>query len=121
MLQPMTWPDKITVYHRLTQDPSATLPKSFFQQEVLILSESKQRPAARVLEQNFLYDYKRLGKTDTAPEFILEQFRRTWELQEESKKQWQQRVADIENAVRKLELESWDNPDAVEDMGSAGR
>ncbi|OKL60210.1 hypothetical protein UA08_04828 [Talaromyces atroroseus] len=118
---PMTWPDKITVYHRLTQDPSETLAKSFFQQEVLILSESKQRPAARVLEQNFLFDYRKLSKTGTAPEFISDQFRRTWQMQEESKTEWQQQVADVENAVRRLELDSWDNPDAVEDMGSAGR
>lgn len=120
MIQPMTWPDKITVYHRLTQNPSDTLNKSYFQQEALILSESKQRTAARVIEQNYLYDYTQLRKTSTAPEFILRQFQETWALQEESKKQWQQQVADIENEVRRLELESWDNPDAVEDMGSAG-
>ncbi|EEA20141.1 hypothetical protein TMatcc_000117 [Talaromyces marneffei ATCC 18224] len=117
---PMTWPDKITVYHRLTKDPSDTLNKSYFQQEALILSECKQRPAARVIEQNYLYDYTQLRKTSTAPEFILRQFQETWALQEESKKQWQQQVAGIENEVRRLELESWDNPDAVEDMGSAG-
>jgi Thioesterase-like superfamily len=116
----MTWPDKITVYHRLTQDPSDTLARSFFQQEVVILSEAKQRPAARVLEQNFLFDYTKLSKTGTAPEFILEQFRRTWQQQEESRRAWQQQVADIENEVRRLELASWDNPNAVEDMGSAG-
>ncbi|EED24516.1 conserved hypothetical protein [Talaromyces stipitatus ATCC 10500] len=117
---PMTWPDKITVYHRLTQNPSDTLTKSYFQQEALILSECKQRPAARVIEQNFLYDYTQLRKTDTAPEFMLQQFQEAWALQEESKKLWQQQVADIENEVRRLELESWNNPNAVEDMGSAG-
>lgn len=117
----MTWPDQITVYHRITQDPSDTLPKSYFQQEALILSESKQRPAARVVEQNFLYDYTQLRKTNTPPDFILRQFQKTWAMQEKSKKEWQQQIADIENEVRRLELESWDNPNAVEDMGSAGR
>lgn len=116
----MTWPDKITVYHRLTQNPSDSLDKSYFQQEALILSESKQRPAARVIEQNYLYDYTKLRKTDTPPDFILRQFQETWALQEESRKQWQREVANIEDEVRRLELESWDNPDAVEDMGSAG-
>lgn len=113
----MTWPDKITVYHRFSQKPSETLNKSFFQQEALILSECKQRPAARVIEQNFLFDYTLLRKTTTAPAFILRQFEDTWDLQEASKKRWQQKVADVENEVCRLELESWDNADAVEDMG----
>lgn len=117
----MTWPDKITVYHRLTQDPSATLAKSFFQQEVLILSEAKQRPAARCLEQNALYDYKLLRKAPSPPGFLLEQFKKTWELQEQSKREWQQRIADIESRVRSLEVESWDREDAVEMLGSASK
>jgi hypothetical protein len=117
----MTWPDKITVYHRLTQDPSATLAKSFFQQEVLILSEAKQRPAARCLEQNALYDYKLLRKAPSPPAFLLEQFKKTWEMQEQSKREWQQRIVDIENRVRSLEVDSWDREDAVEMLGSASK
>ncbi|KAH8697749.1 thioesterase-like superfamily-domain-containing protein [Talaromyces proteolyticus] len=116
---PMTWPDKITVYHRLTQDPAVTLSQSSFQQEVLILSEAKQRPAARCIEHNVIYDYKLLRRAPSPPVFILDQFKRTWELQEQSKRKWQQRIADIENKVRALELDSWDREDAVEMLGSA--
>lgn len=116
----MTWPDQITIYHRFTQDPSVTLStQSYFEQEALILSEGKQRPAARALEQNVLYDYRSLRKSATPPAFILDQFQKTWELQEESRRQWRARIAAIEDEVRRLELESWDRADAVEDMGSA--
>lgn len=117
--QPMKWPDKITVYHRLTRDPSDSLSQSAFEQEVLILSESRQRPAARCVEENVIYDYRLQRKAPTPPPFILDQFKKTWELQEESKKAWRQRIAEIEDRVRTLELESWDREDAVEDMGSA--
>ncbi|KAL1964328.1 hypothetical protein VTN77DRAFT_7013 [Rasamsonia byssochlamydoides] len=116
---PMTWPDKITVYHKLTRDPSVALSQSAFEQEVLILSEARQRPAARCLEENVIYDYRLQRKAATPPPFILDQFRKTWELQEESKRFWRRRIAEIENSVRTLELESWDREDAVEDMGSA--
>lgn len=115
----MKWPDKITVYHKLTRDPSEALSQSAFEQEVLILSESRQRPAARCVEENVIYDYRLQRKAATPPPFILDQFQKTWELQEESKKAWRRRIAEIEDRVRTLELESWDREDAVEDMGSA--
>jgi hypothetical protein len=116
----MTWPDQITIYHRFTQDPSVTLSKkAFFEQEVLILSEGKQRPAARALEQNVLYDYRSLRKSATPPAFMLDQFQKTWASQEESRREWRERIAAIEDEVRGLELESWDREDAVEDLGSA--
>lgn len=117
----MTWPDKITIYHKLTRDPSSALSQSAFEQEVLILSEARQRPAARCLEENVIYDYQQQRKTLTPPAFILDQFKKTWELQEDAKQFWRQRIAEIEDSVRTLEVESWDREDAVEDMGSAGR
>ncbi|KAL1849265.1 hypothetical protein Plec18167_008113 [Paecilomyces lecythidis] len=117
---PMKWPDKITVYQKLVRDPSS-LPADHaaFELQVMILSEAKQRPAARVHEDNVTYDYRANRKTSSLPPFMMEQFKRMWALQEEAKRNWQQRILDIEGRVRALELDSWDRADAVEDMGSA--
>ncbi|KAI9932873.1 hypothetical protein MW887_009125 [Aspergillus wentii] len=115
---PMTYPDKISVYHKLVHDPTAAPSQYAFELQVIILSEARQRPAARCHEDIVTYDYK--GKKKTAlPPYVMEQFKAMWELQEEAKKVWQQRIVDIENQVRTLELESWDRADAVEDTGSA--
>lgn len=85
----------------------------------MILSEARQRPAARCHEDIVTYDYKKNQKTPELPPFILEQFKIIWELQEKAKKDWQQRILEIEGRVRSLETDSWDRPDAVEDTGSA--
>ncbi|KAI9376000.1 Thioesterase/thiol ester dehydrase-isomerase [Aspergillus egyptiacus] len=116
---PMQYPDKVTVYHKLVQDPSSPQFSQFaFHLQVMILSEAKQRPAARCHEDLVTYDYKE-GKKAAIPPFLLEQLKSTWKLQEEAKKFWKQRILDIEARVRRLETESWDRPNAVEDTGSA--
>ncbi|KAL4943392.1 hypothetical protein BDV06DRAFT_190147 [Aspergillus oleicola] len=116
---PMQYPDKVTVYHKLIHDPSSSQASPYaFQLQAMILSESRQRPAARVHEDLVTYHYK-LGKKAAIPPFLMEQLKSTWELQDQMKKKWQQRILDIEARVRKLETDSWDRADAVEDTGSA--
>ncbi|RAL01071.1 thioesterase family protein [Aspergillus ibericus CBS 121593] len=116
---PMTYPDKVTVYHKLVHDPSSPkAPHHGFHLQAMIISEARQRPAARVYEDITMYDYKANKKTELPP-FVFEQFMSTWKLQEQAKKFWQQRILDIETRVRTLETESWDREDAVEDTGSA--
>ena len=117
--QPMTYPDTVTVYHKLAHDPGSphSAQHGFFLQAI-ILSESRQRPAARIYEDIVTYDYK-LGKKTALPPFLMEQFKSTWALQEQAKKFWRERILDIEDRVRTLEVESWDRADAVEDTGSA--
>jgi hypothetical protein len=115
----MQYPDKVTVYHKLVHDPSASHSSQFaFHLQAMILSEARQRPAARVHEDLVTYDYK-IGKKAAIPPWLMKQLKDTWELQEQAKRHWQQRILDIEARVRKLEVESWDREDAVEDMGSA--
>lgn len=116
----MKYPDKISVYHRLVQDPSAQADQSAFELQVVILSETHQRPAARCHEDIVTYDYRQAKKTPLPP-FMMEQFQKAWALQEEAKSTWQQRVLEIESRVRTLEVESWDREDAVEDTGSAAK
>ncbi|KAK2738755.1 hypothetical protein FQN57_006922 [Myotisia sp. PD_48] len=121
---PMTSPDQITVYHRLANRPpfpSSSDPEKYSNMnlEVMILSEAKQRPAARCEEDIVLYDYRIGRKVSKLPHFMLDQFRKTWELQEESKWAYRLRAQAIERKLRSLETDSWDREDAVEDMGSA--
>ncbi|KAL6236216.1 hypothetical protein BDW75DRAFT_229667 [Aspergillus navahoensis] len=116
---PMQYPDKVTVYHKLVHDPLSPQSSQFaFHLQAMILSEARQRPAARVHEDLVTYDY-RVGKKAAIPPWLMEQLKDTWELQEQAKRRWQQQILDIEARVRKLEVESWDREDAVEDMGSA--
>ena len=118
--QPMKFPDKITAYQRLVPDPSSFLSsQSAFQLQVMILSEARQRPAARCHEDIVTYDYIKHRKTPELPPFIFDQFQIIWQLQEKTRSMWQQRVFEIESRVKTLELESWDRADAVEDTGSA--
>ncbi|CAI7571559.1 unnamed protein product [Penicillium glandicola] len=118
--QPMESPDKITVYQKLIPDPSGHLSsQSAFRLEVIILSEARQRPAARCFEDIVVYDYNKNRKTVNIPPFVMKQFEAMWKQQEQEKENWRQQIAEIENRVRNLELESWDRADAVEDNGSA--
>ncbi|KAE8351927.1 Thioesterase/thiol ester dehydrase-isomerase [Aspergillus coremiiformis] len=116
---PMKYPDEVTVYHKLAHDPSSPHShKDAFHLDAMIISEARQRPAARVQEDLVVYDYRQ-GKKTNIPPFVLEQFKSTWKFQQRAKKFWQQRILDIEARVRMLEVESWDREDAVEDTGSA--
>lgn len=116
----MVWPDKITVYHKLVHNPSSSLSsESAFEHQVIILSEARQRPAARCHEENVIYDYNKQRKTPSIPSFIMDQLENTWAMQEQTKGNWRQQILNIEKRVRELETRSWDREDAVEDLGSA--
>lgn len=112
----MTWPDHISVYHKLRSLPSSSTDS--FALDVLILSELHQRPAARCVEDIVVYDYRQAKKTPLRP-FMVDQFRETYELQLQAKKENGDRVRGLLDRVRRLEELSWDRPDAKEDLGSA--
>ncbi|KAK5262938.1 hypothetical protein LTR40_014787, partial [Exophiala xenobiotica] len=78
------------------------------------------RPAARCLEDVVVYDYK-LGKKSVMEPFMVEELRKTFELQEAAKRENHAKVQRIEEQVRHLEKQSWDRPDAKEDLGSASQ
>ena len=119
--QPMTWPDRISVFHKLRNSPSSTTtssdPSSFIL-DVLILSEVHQRAAARCEEDVVIYDYK-AGKKATISGYIKQGFEKVWEEQEAERRRANKRISEVEEMVKRLEKDSWDRPDAVEDMGSA--
>jgi acyl-CoA thioesterase FadM len=113
---PMTWPDRISVYHKLRSRPDEATESLIL--DVLIMSEVKQRPAARCLEDVVVYDY-RAGKKSTLEPFMLEQLKHTFDLQEAVKAENRGEIQQIERRVQILEKESWDRPDAKEDFGNA--
>ncbi|EEP75766.1 conserved hypothetical protein [Uncinocarpus reesii 1704] len=124
--QPMTYPDRISVYHKLVHGPpSPTSPNpnaySGLIFDVMILSEEKQRAAARCHEDVVLYDYRVGRKVSELPQFMIDQFRHTWSLQQEAKRANRLKIQDIETRLRALEQASWDREGAVEDMGFAAK
>lgn len=112
----MTWPDKVSVFHKLRELPTAE--STSFHLDVMILSERHQRPSARCAEDIAMYDYK-AGKKAAVRPFILDVFKDLYRQQEESKARNTARVLDLLQQVEALEKESWDKPDAKEDLGSA--
>lgn len=114
--QPMAWPDRISVYHKLRAAPIASTDS--FILDVLILSERHQRPAARCVEDIVLYDYRR-GVKAPLRDFMVEKFVETFQLQEQTKIRNEKRVRELLQRVRRLEKQAWDRADAVEDMGGA--
>ncbi|DAA76125.1 TPA_exp: Uncharacterized protein A8136_1162 [Trichophyton benhamiae CBS 112371] len=121
---PMMFPDQISVYHKLSNEPPAPNdpnPSHFsnLHLDVLIMSEAKQRPAARCEEDVVLYDYRIAKKLNILPAWMLVQYRKLWEAQEAAKKANREKVRDIERRVRELEVGTWDREGAVESMGSA--
>jgi acyl-CoA thioesterase FadM len=108
---PMTWPDRITVCHKLRSKPDDTTDNMVL--DVCIMSERMQRPAARCLEDVVVYNY-RTGKKSGMPGFMLEQFNNVWELQESEKAASTKKVEELLRDVRELETGTWDREGAVE-------
>jgi len=115
----MTYPDRVTVYHKLHALPSATT--DAFTLDVLILSEKQRRAAARCLEDIVFYDYRAGGKISLAAKpFMLDAFRTTFRLQEAARDANCRRRDGLEREVRALEMASWDAEGAQEDFGGGG-
>lgn len=112
----MTFPDHVSVYHKLRHAPDEKM--DHFILDVIILSELHQRPAARCVEDIVVYDYKKGKKAPLRP-FMVDMFKETFRLQEEAKKTNGERIRKLHERVEALERETWDRPDAREDVGSA--
>ncbi|KAH7138241.1 thioesterase-like superfamily-domain-containing protein [Dendryphion nanum] len=115
---PMKYPDRVTVLHKLRSRPESDT--DHFILDVLILSELHRRPAARCVEDIVVYDYRQ-GKKAPFPPFMVDKLIETWELQEQAKQKYGNKVTELIRRVRGLEKDSWDRPDAKEDMGSAAK
>ena len=111
----MTWPDRISVYHKLRFAPTQS--SNSFILDVLILSERHQRAAARCEEDIVVYNYGEGGKT-ILPTFIADAFQDTFVAQEKARMQSRTKVLNVLQQVEKLEKSSWNRPDAVEALGT---
>jgi hypothetical protein len=117
----MTYPDRISVYHKLRHDPSSSpKPPSAFTLDCIILSHNARRIAARLEEDIVIYDYKAARKT-AMPDFMVRLFGETFRLQEEEMRRARGRIWQLIREVEELERETWNRDDAVEDMGGAGK
>lgn len=114
---PMTFPDHVTVLHKLREMPQRDTDS--FILDVIILSELHRRSAARCIEDIVVYDYRK-GKKSPLPPFMVDLFQETFRLQEATKKTNSDKVKELIDRVVQLEKSSWDRPDAKEDFGSGG-
>ncbi len=112
----MTYPDRVSVYHKLRAPPQASDTSLIL--DCVILSHRHRRVAARTEEDIVIYDYSAARKT-AVPPFVLDVFRDTWRLQEEETRRARGRIRDLAGEVESLEKETWDREDAVEDLGAA--
>ncbi|KAK4448158.1 thioesterase-like superfamily-domain-containing protein [Podospora aff. communis PSN243] len=115
---PMTYPDKISVFHKLRSLPQGDPLPSNFMLDCIVLSHQHRRIAARLEEDIVVYDYKAARKT-SMPDFMAALFAETYRLQEAETLRARTRIWDLISAVEALEKETWDRVDAVEDVGSA--
>ena len=113
---PLQYPDRVTVIHRLLQKPKKGMDALHL--EAVVLSETHQRIAAKITEDIAVYDY-RIRQKAPLPEFMVETLMKEWELQERSAKQARNESDVLQGKLKKIEKETWDREDAVEDLGSA--
>jgi uncharacterized membrane protein YfhO len=70
------------------------------------------------MEDIVVYDYKAARKAPLKP-FMVQKFKETWELQEQAKETYGNKVNELIRRVDELEKSSWNRADAVEDLGTA--
>ena len=114
----MTWPDKITVLHKLASQPRPQ--DDAMRLDVVVLSERHQRAAARLVEDVVIYDYQAGQKrTLGGTPFLINGLMETWDRQQEAAERNLRKATDVEERVRELEKASWDREGAVEKFGTA--
>ncbi|RFU75897.1 hypothetical protein TARUN_6359 [Trichoderma arundinaceum] len=97
---PMTYPDRVTVLHKLTEEPKPDSDR--FDLEVVIYSENQRRPAARCFEDIVVYDYQ-AGKKATLKPFVVKKFRELYHLQLQRQKESEKKVAELQDIITEIE------------------
>jgi hypothetical protein len=117
----MTYPDRISVYHKLRVDPSSSsTPPSAFVLDCIVLSHNARRIAAKLEEDIVIYDYNAARKT-AMPDYMVALFSETFQLQEKEMRRARARIWNLIREVENLEKETWDRPNAVEEIGHLGK
>ncbi|KAL7936471.1 Thioesterase/thiol ester dehydrase-isomerase [Trichoderma chlorosporum] len=97
---PMTFPDKVTVLHKLVTKPDYTSDRFYL--EAVMYSEQHRRPAAKCFEDIVVYDYKASKKAPLKP-FMVDELRATYDLQEQKKQEAEMKVAELSAFVQQVE------------------
>jgi len=117
---PLTYPDRVSVYHRLRHPPSSQPSPSSLILDAAVFSHRHRRVSARVEEDVVIYDYRAARKTEM-PAFMRDVLEETFVRQQDEVVRARRRIWDLMRGVERLEKETWDRPDAVEDTGGAAR
>lgn len=98
--KPMTYPDRVTVLHKLTSEPQPDSDR--FSLEVVIYSENQRRPAARCFEDIVVYDYQ-AGKKAALKPYIGNKFRELYDLQIQRQKESENKLDELQALVTEVE------------------
>ncbi|OAQ80848.1 thioesterase superfamily protein [Purpureocillium lilacinum] len=93
---PITYPDQVTVIHKLSVKPDYGADSVIL--EAVILSEQHKRIAARCFEDIAVYDYQ-AAKRAPLKDFMVDELRKVYDLQEKNKAEMDKLAAAIEEAV----------------------
>lgn len=99
-VQPIQFPDNITVLYRLSEPP--TYDSDHLKMEVWLLSENACRVAARCIEDVTIYNYPAAKKSLLEP-FMVDQLAETFHLQEQSRRRYREEVRRVISAVEDIE------------------
>lgn len=117
---PLTYPDRVSVYHRLRYPPSAQPSPSSLILDAAVFSHRHRRLSARVEEDVVIYDYRAVRKTEM-PAFMRDVLEETFVQQQDEMLRARRRIWELIRGVESLEKETWDRPGAVEDIGGAAK
>ncbi|KAH6609793.1 hypothetical protein Trco_003139 [Trichoderma cornu-damae] len=97
---PMTFPDRVTVLHKLATKPDYSSDRFYL--DVVIYSEQQRRPAAKCFEDIVVYDYKAAKKAPLKA-FMVEELQATYDLQEKRKQDAERKIAELHAFVEQVE------------------
>lgn len=100
----MAYPDNVTVLHKLALRPDYESDSVLF--EALLVSDRHRRPAARCFEDIVVYDYETARRTALKP-FMVDRLRETYDAQEKSREECEERVRGLVEVVERLEKDAW--------------
>lgn len=89
----MSFPDNITIMHRLIVKPDYTSDRIHL--EAVVYSGQHQRAAARFVEDIAVYDYRAGKKTPLLP-FMVDELQRLYELQETGREEAEKQILSLE-------------------------
>ncbi|KAL6863576.1 Thioesterase/thiol ester dehydrase-isomerase [Trichoderma novae-zelandiae] len=97
---PMTFPDRVTVLHKLVTKPDYSSDRFYL--EAVMYSEQHRRPAAKCFEDIVVYDYRAAKKTPLRP-FMVDELQATFDLQEQRRQEAEKKVAELHAFVKEVE------------------